>query len=168
MPSVLPAIAPPDAPLAPGWWPLPPGWWLLGMALLLLAVWLVVMLARRLPSGRRQRRQPDIRAMALAALDELERREAAGERETAYRLNEILRAALLDARAPGRWRPFTPRDDVGMDEGEWTAFWTELEMRYMPSGEPDDGGGGRRQRWLAVAREWLERIPEQDAMGMQP
>jgi hypothetical protein len=166
--SVLPAIAPPDAPLAPGWWPLPPGWWLLGTVLFMLAAWLMLMLMRRFLSRRGRRdRQPDVRVMALAALDELERRKSAGDRETAYRLNEILRASLLDAQAPQTWRPFTPRDDVGVDEREWTAFWDELEMRYRRTGTADDDRA-RRQRWLAVARTWLEGLPVRDDMEVRP
>jgi hypothetical protein len=166
--SILPAIAPPDAPLAPGWWPLPPGWWLLGTLLFMLFVWLVVMVMRRFALRRGRRvRQPDVRVMALAALDELEHRESAGDHETAYRINEILRAALLDAHVPQRWRPFTPRDDVGIDEQEWRAFWAELEMRYRPAGTAADDRA-RRQRWLAVARTWLERLPVQDDMEAQP
>jgi Domain of unknown function (DUF4381) len=161
--AVLPAIAPPDAPMVPGWWPMPPGWWLLGTALFLLSVWLLITLLQRMASRRRHYRQPDIRVMALAALDELERREAAGERETAYRLNEILRAALLDPRASGKWRPFTPRSDVGVDKVEWQAFWVELDMRYRPLAESGKDEG-RRQRWLTVARKWLERLPEPDDM----
>lgn len=164
---VLPAIAPPDAPMAPGWWPLPPGWWILGTALFILAVWLLLKLLPRLFPRRRRARQPDIRAMALAALDELERRETAGDRETAYRLNEILRAALLDPHAAHRWRPFTPRDDVGIDAQQWQAFWDELDMRYRPSAEAGTGAERRRQ-WLATAREWLERIPAPDEMQVSP
>lgn len=164
---VLPAIAPPDAPMVPGWWPLPPGWWLLGTALFLLAVWSMVTLLQRLASRRRQPRQPDIRTMALAALDELERREPADARETAYRLNEILRAALLDTHGSGGWQPFTPRDDIGVNEAEWNAFWADLEMRYRA--EPEQGDvEERRQQWLATARQWLERLPIDDETGMQP
>ena len=166
---VLPAIAPPDGPMAPGWWPLPPGWWLVGMAIFMLAIWGASKLLRRMgPLRKRQKQQPDLKKMALAALDELERRESASERETAYRLNEILRAALLDIHASaGSWHPFTPRDDIDVDEAEWNAFWAELEMRYRPSATLDDGMS-RRQQWLVVARRWLEQLPDDDGMRMQP
>lgn len=163
----LPAIAPPDAPLPPGWWPLPPGWWVLGIAAFGLALWLASKLLLRMGSARKRPKQPDIRSMALAALDELERRESASERETAYRLNEILRAALLDTHASAGWCPFTPRGDIGVDEAEWNAFWAELEMRYRPPAMQDNGNS-RRQHWLAVARRWLEQLPEYDGLRMRP
>lgn len=165
--SILPAIAPPDAPLAPGWWPLPPGWWVLGMGLFVLAVWIMVRLAQRIGPGRRRRQPIDVRVMALAALDDLERRSSASERETAYRLNEILRAALLDSRDPVRWHPFAPRDDLGVNAEEWAAFWDELEMRYRPlPGEREEDDGVRRRRWLAMARKWIEMLPDQNGVRM--
>lgn len=163
---VLPAIAPPDAPMAPGWWPLPPGWWLVGIAVFMLAIWGVSKLMWRIAAARRRPKQPDLRTMALAALDELERRESAGERETAFRLNEILRAALLDNHASAAWRPFTPRDDIGVDEKEWNVFWAELEMRYRPTAMQSQEES-RRQRWLTVARRWLEQLPGPDGIRMQ-
>ncbi len=161
--AILPAIAPPDAPLAPGWWPLPPGWWVLGALLLLALIWGLGSLLLRLAWRRRRVRPPDIRNFALAALDELERRPALDEREAAYRLNEILRAALIDVHGTGGWRPFMPRDDLGIDRGEWDAFWAELEDRYRPEAAEGDG---RQRQWMATARYWIECLPDQDGVRM--
>lgn len=158
----LPAIAPPDAPMAPGWWPMPPGWWILGALVFLALLWGAWTLLQRLAS-RRQVIPPDIRTYALAALDELACRSAPDEREVAFRLNEILRAALIDVHGTGGWRPFMPRDDLDIDRAEWDAFWSELEERYRPDAA---GGDGRQQRWMATARHWIERMPDQDGVRM--
>lgn len=159
--AALPAIAPPDAPFAPGWWPLPPGWWVLGAILFVALIWGAGALLNRLDLRRRVR-PPDLRTFALAALDELAARPNLGEREAAFRLNEILRAALIDVRATG-WRPFTPRDDLDIDREQWDAFWAELEGRYRPDAVEADG---RQQRWLATARYWIECLPDQDGVRM--
>jgi len=161
---VLPAIAPADAPVQPGWWPLPPGWWLLGMAVFVLSIWLLAALLRRLAANRRYI-PPDTRTLALAALDELEHRKALGEREVAFRLNEILWAALFDPHGSGGWRPFMPRDDLGLERQEWDVFWTELEARYKPLTER---GEGRQRAWIATARKWIEHLPDRDGIRMYP
>jgi hypothetical protein len=160
--AMLPAIAPPDAPLAPGWWPLAPGWWFLGAALLMLLIWGAGKLLWRLLPQRRVI-PPDIRTFALAALDELAARPALAEREAAFRLNEILRAALIDVHGTGHWRPFMPRDDLDIEQGEWDAFWAELDGRYRPQAAQGDG---RQQRWIATARYWVECLPDRDGVRM--
>ena len=162
--SLLPPIAPPDAPSHPGWWPLPLGWWLVGLALFLFMMWgLSRVLQRGIAGWQRRMPQPSTREMAMAALDELAGRGEVDDRDVAYRLNEILRAALLDTDAEERWHPFPPVADVGVSRAAWEAFWEELEMRYR---RPDGGHDADRQRqWLAVARGWLEQLPEPHGIG---
>lgn len=146
----LPLIAGPDAPVTVGWWPLPPGWWLLGLTLFLGLLWLAYLFLRRFirPARAGAERTLPIRARALAALDELEQRRGLNAREAAYRLNEILRAALPTEK---KMAPF--------DQEEWQHFWQEMEMRYQP-----DMTTGRAdvERWLSLARGWIEQLPLSD------
>lgn len=162
--ALLPPIAPPDAPAPPGWWPLAPGWWFLALFLFIAIMWGISLLMQRGMRGwRRREPAPATRELALAALDELARRGQASDREVAYRLNEILRAALFDSGAKEAWQPFSPISDITVNEEAWHAFWQELAMRYR---RPDaDDATGRRQAWIAVARGWLEQLPEGDAAG---
>jgi len=103
--------------------------------------------------------QPAIRMLALAALDELAAREPMSDRQMAYRLNEILRASLFGCGSADDWSSFSPCQDVVPAEGEWQAFWEELAMRYrQPDGSSDRE---RQQRWLGVARGWIEQLPEE-------
>jgi len=149
--SALPAIAAPDAPVAPGWWPLPPGWWLLGLALFLCLLWLAYLFLRRFIrlARARARRTLPVRARALAALDELEQRRGLNAREAAYRLNEILQAALPSEK---KGEPFS--------QMEWQHFWQELEVRYQPV---MTAGDADVERWLRLARGWIEQLPLGDA-----
>jgi len=147
---VLPVIAAPDAPVAPGWWPLPPGWWLLGLTLLLVLLWMVYLLLRRFirPARAAAVSAPPVRELALAALDELEQRRGLEGREAAYRLNEILQAAVPVEKQRER-----------ADQQEWQCFWQELALRYRPvmtAGEADI------KRWLKLARNWIEQLPPDD------
>jgi len=178
--SAVPAIARPDAPVLPGWWPVPPGWWLLGLAVFLGLLWLGYLFLRRflLAVRARHRREPPVRTQAMAALDELAHRRSLGAREAAYRLNEILRAALArplhtnHASEPFRighalfdagedtvrWS-FSARDDVIEDQEAWQRFWQELEVRYqpaMPAGNKDI------ESWLVLARGWIAHLPVDD------
>lgn len=163
--SLLPPIAPPDAPAQPGWWPLAPGWWFLALILFFALMWGFSLLMQRSVRGwRRREPAPATRELALAALDELAKREPVSDREVAYRLNEILRAALFDSGAKEAWQPFSPVSDITVNEEAWHAFWQELAMRYR---RPDTGdGAGCQREWIAVARGWLEQLPEGgDAAG---
>lgn len=165
MPGGLPPIAPPDAPSVPGWWPLPPGWWIviLGLAMLMMW-WLIWLRTRRLLLRRKGRRiTPDVRRLALAALDELEAREPMSDRQMAYRINEILRAALFGSGPSDQWSCFTPCPEVAPEQGQWEAFWEELAMRYR---RPDGGCDSERQRhWLQLTRGWIEQLPEAERDG---
>jgi len=154
MGSVLPVIARPDAPVLPGWWPIPPGWWLLGLVIFLCLLWSGYLIFRRfiLAAGARHRWELPVRVRALAALDELAHRQPLTAHEAAFRLNEILRAALFDAGVV--------RNGVIEDHGAWEYFWQELEMRYQPAmsaGEEDVA------RWLILAHGWVAHLPVDDA-----
>jgi len=159
----LPAISVSDAPVPPGLWPVPPGWWLLALLFFLSVLWLGYLFFRRFLYAfkTKYKRELPVRAQAMAALDELENRCSLDARETAYRLNEILRAVLFDAGDDaGRW-PFAVRDGVIEDQGVWQRFWQELEMRYqpvMPAGTDDI------ERWLVLARGWVTKSKEGDAL----
>jgi len=185
--SALPVIAGPDAPVPPGWWPVPPGWWLLALALFLGLVWTGYLFLRRFlrTAKARRRRELPVRTQALAALDELAHRRPLDARVAAYRLNEILRGALYDARADTRAKkgtvyflqddqvnceareyplgekvklpPFLPRDGVIEDQQAWECFWRELEARYQPSMTAGDV-----EHWLSLARAWISRLPVND------
>jgi len=169
--SVVPKIAPPDAPVLPGWWPVPPGWWLLGLAVFLGLLWLGYLFLRRflLAARARHGRELPVRIQAMAALDELSHRRSLDAREAAYRLNEILRAALFDTGVKkGTISLFRPeesklspflQENVIEDQGAWERFWQELEMRYqpvMPAGKDDV------KRWLVLARGWIAHLPVGD------
>jgi len=156
-----PSIAAPDAPVLSGWWPLPPGWWLLGLAVFLGLLWAGYLFLRQflLATRARRARMLPVRFQALAALDELAHRPSLDAREAAYRLNEILRAALFDAEAVTvRW-PFATRDGVIEDEEVWRRFWQDLDMRYQPSMPMQEAD---IERWLALARGWVVRLPTGD------
>jgi len=155
----LPVIAGPDAPVPPGLWPVPPGWWLLALAVFLGLLWTGYVFLRRflLAAKTRRRRELPVRMQALAALDELEHRRSLDAREAAYRLNEILRAALFDEGTDTvRW-PFVARDGVIEDQEAWECFWRELEARYRSSMTAGDV-----ERWLSLARVWIGRLPVND------
>ncbi len=162
----LPAIASPDAPVLPGWWPVPPGWWLLGLAIFLGLLWAAYLFFRQflMVVKARQRRVPPIRMRALAALDELAHRRPLAACEAAYRLNEILRAALFDAGSDTAQWPFPVLDGVIEDQDAWEYFWRQLEMRYQPAmgaGEEDV------ERWLMLANGWVTHLPVGDADMMK-
>lgn len=163
----LPPIAPPDAPSAPGWWPLPPGWWFVALGLFMLLMWgFSHMRDYRRLIRRRRKSLPDVRLLALAALDELQARGPMSDRQMAYRINEILRAALFASGPSDEWSCFTPCPEVVPVQAEWEAFWEELAMRYR---RPDEACDSERQRhWLQLTRGWIEQLPEQeqDEMGM--
>jgi len=110
----------------------------------------------------RRRQSLPIRLLAMAALDELERRGHADDRETAYRLNEILWAALFNPEGGGDWRPFVPVTGIIEDVEIWNRFLQELEIRYRPPGSHVDERKHRKQ-WLTTARSWVERLPEDNA-----
>jgi len=164
----LPAIAGPDAPVLPGWWPVPPGWWLLGLAIFLGLLWAAYLFLRRFLSAAkaRHRRVLPVRIRAMAALDELAHRRPLAACEAAYRLNEILRAALFDAGSDTVQWPFPVLDGIIEDEMAWEHFWRELEMRYQPMmvAEKEDV-----ERWLMLANGWVAHLPADDAdMMMEP
>ncbi|HKJ82490.1 MAG TPA: DUF4381 family protein [Mariprofundaceae bacterium] len=170
--SVLPPIAPLDAPPPPGLWPLPPGWWLVILAVFLISMWGgSTWIHRGMVGWRRKRPAVSVKVMALAALNELEGRGQMRDRDVAYRLNEILRAALLDAdrhqEGEGQWQPFSPQPEVVDDRAQWEAFWMSLEMRYRRPDEDEDDVI-RQREWLATARRWLERLPDDDGLPERP
>gem|GEM_PF-2302413 len=190
---VLPVIAGPDAPVPPGWWPVPPGWWLLGMVIFAGLLWMgYILLIRPLIAAIARRGwQPPVRIQARAALDELAHRRSLGAREAAYRLNEILRAALFDA-------------GKGMGSGlgkkgnsSFSSERTSEAVPFLRESRPDpipfwpfpvwDGvvedqeawqcfwqelemryqpvmpaGEEDIERWLALARGWIAHLPAND------
>ncbi|MDQ6959791.1 MAG: DUF4381 family protein [Mariprofundaceae bacterium] len=158
----LPVIAGPDAPVPPGWWPVPPGWWFLGLAVFLGLLWTGYLLLRRFLMAARVRRgrQLPVRTQAMAALDELAHRRSLDAREAAYRLNEILRAALFNVGADSsvHW-PFPVWDGVIEDHLAWQHFWRELEMRYQPV---IPAGNEDVERWLALAHGWIAHLSVDD------
>ncbi len=157
----LPPIAPPDAPTSPGWWPLPPGWWFVVIGVILLVIWVSGRRhERRLRRRRDYRPAPAVRDLALAALDELEARESVSDRQMAYRINEILRAALFVSGPSDRWACFSPRPGIVSEREEWEEFWEELALRYR---RPDGGCDiGRQRHWLRLTRGWIEKLPVED------
>ncbi len=157
----LPVIAGADAPVLPGWWPIPPGWWLLGLAMFLGLLWGAYLFLRRflLAVKARRRRVLPVRIQALAALDELAHRRPLGAREAAYRLNEILRAALPDAGACAVQWPLSVQDGVVEDQEAWEHFWRELEIRYQPAMRAEEAD---IERWLVLANGWVTHLPVDD------
>ncbi len=148
--AALPVIAGADAPLPPGWWPLPPGWWLLGLGLFLSLLWAAYFALRRFirPARTVAGRMLPIRDRALAALDELESRRGLEAHEVAYRLNEILQAAL----------PAEKQAEL-CSEQSWQNFWQELSLRYRPV---MTAGDADIKRWLGLARGWIEQLPVEE------
>ncbi len=135
------------------------------MALFLTLTLIAALWLKRRMTSRRYGRIP-VRLQALAALRELERRDTADAREVAYRLNEILRAALADSRATGRCWPYVHAPGIVDNANEWECFWRELDMRYrspVSSHQARQQGDGRRAGWIAAARTWIERLPEDEA-----
>ncbi len=134
------------------------------MAVFLMLAWFgAAWLRRRLQT--RPRPIP-LRLQALAALAELERRPALHRRDAAFRLNEILRAALAPSRPVGRGWPYEDVPGIVDDPEAWRCFWHELECRYRPVGGSDDAlDEPLRQRWIATARNWLMRLPLEDERG---
>ena len=190
---VLPLIAGPDAPVLPGWWPVPPGWWFLGLAVFLGLLWTGYLLLRRFlmtARGRRGRQLP-VRIQAMAALDELAHRRPLDAREAAYRLNEILRAALFDA-GKGMGSGLGKKGDSLLSseqKSETVSFLRDSRPDPIPfwpfparGGVIEDqeawqcfwqdlemryqpvmpAGEEDIERWLALARGWIAHLPADD------
>lgn len=68
-PDWLAQLAPPHAPLPPGWWPLAPGWWILA-SLLILAIAALAYWQRRPATRLRRIALHELKKLELSSLDD--------------------------------------------------------------------------------------------------
>lgn len=94
-------------PPPPGFWPPAPGWWLLAAILLGIAIWLGILLARRIRRHRRQR-------LLLALLADIERSPAEAPQQQLTQLSMLLRQLALAL--------FPRRRVAAITGGDWLHF----------------------------------------------
>ena len=165
--SAVPASTPPALPLrdihlppAPSWWPPAPGWWLLA-AVVVVALWWLVRVARRRLRARRWRAR--VRA-------EFERIVADGQRagddaRLAAAVSQLLRrtSLLLEPAAAAlqgeAWLDFLDRQfppaEAARGPFRHGAGRALLDLPYR---RRDAAAGDEARELLALARRWFEHV----------